>query len=630
MTDVQKSPMNLLKEALKFGGFREETFECENVNGERRLVPPFVTSMTAGTLSLTIEFGEEVKSKNQAKRITYDVLLKNMYPEEYELAYEDSAEYAEVAATEIPKAHLLKAKRESTVHHERVYKRMCEDIEKKIKDEEKRAKILERKKAGFEERMEATTRNRFPTWEELDTIEDPEKVWFARMMKASRAFNLDIDWDFEFDFNDKENKKVTCTVQVHQKKEGEEEPTFLFKLDHSAELGEGKEDDSDRIKGKGEFVRQIKGQLSEDIVNQLVTEGIAEDVDECATKILMERSEAFVEARLNETEEEREERIKKAKEERKNNPKKDVKKGPKTMRQKLKERREKAAKAKDDKKAEKSKKKALEEKIAAKKEKLKAKAKAKRDAKKGKKTEADAEEAKPKGKKGAPAKKGGAPKKESEAPKPRGGQKTKAELRKFYLETVKKVSANDKLSEDKKKKLCDKYKKIYNEKVDALKTAPRDNKPAPRNNDRRGARNSSPPRRDNRRDSRRDDDRRRPSDRDSRDTRGGKRERRDDYDSRRQPKQAHYQQQPMYMQPVMMPQQMYAPPPSQAYQPQQVQGRGASNAQSQIATLQAQQQAQMAQLQAQLQSQMQSYQQPPAPRHPQQAGGRPQQGGRRW
>ena len=113
MTDVQKSPANLLKDALKHGGFREEVFECENATGERRLVPPFITSLIAGNLSLTIEFGEEVKSKSTAKRITYDVLVKNIYPEEYELTYEDSADYAECAATEIPKAVMLKTKRES-------------------------------------------------------------------------------------------------------------------------------------------------------------------------------------------------------------------------------------------------------------------------------------------------------------------------------------------------------------------------------------------------------------------------------------------------------------------------------------------------------------------------------------
>lgn len=609
MTDVQKSPMNLLKEALRFGGFREESFDCETLSGERRLVPPFVTSLTAGSQSLTIEFGDDVKSMGQAKRITYDVFLKNMYPDEYEMAYEDSADYAENTASEIPKANMLKTKRESMIHHERVYKRLCREVEKDMKDDEKREKVLARKKQVFEERTEAVTRNRFPTWEELDTIEDPEKVWFARMMKATRAYDLDIDWDFEFDFEDKENKKVTCTVQVHQKKEGEEEPTFLFKLDHSAELGNGSDEETGRFKSKGDFVRQIKGQLSEDIVNQLVTEGIMED-PESALAVLKERSDAAIEARLNETEEEREARIAKAKEERKKNPgkgKKDDKK--KTMRQKLKERREAKKNSKDGEKAKKA---ALEEKIAAKKEKLKAKAKAKRDAKKGKKAEPEKEE-KPKGRN---AKKAPAKKDDSDA-KP---QKTKGDLRKFYLDTIKKVTSNDKLSEDKKKKLCEKYKKIYNEKLDALKSAPRESRPAPKG----------------KRDDKRDD--RRNNDRDARGTKRG----RDEREPRRGGKMAY--QQPMYAQPVMMhPQQMYAPPPAQAYQPQQVyqnqgsygyQGKkdnnftSSNNVASQIASLQAQQQAQMAQLQAQLTSAYQAPRQP-APRHPQPAQTN-RRGGRGW
>merc|ERR1712071_423306 len=158
------------------------------------------------------------------------------------------------------------------------------------------------------------------------------------------------------------------------KKEGEEEATFLFKLDHSAELGSGKDEESGRFKTKGDFVRQIKGQLSEDIVNQLVIEGIMTDVDS-SVAILAERHAEAVEARLNETEEERDARIAKAKEERKKNKKegkdtgKDNKK--KTMRQKLKDRKEGKKNAKE---TEKAKKQALDEKIAAKKEKLKAKA----------------------------------------------------------------------------------------------------------------------------------------------------------------------------------------------------------------------------------------------------------------
>lgn len=609
MTDVQKSPMNLLKEALRFGGFREEVFECESTSGERRMIPPFMTNLTAGNLSLTIEFGDEIKSKNSAKRISYDVLLKNMYPEEYELAYEDSADYAECAATEISKVAVLKAKRESMVHHERVYKRLCRDVEKE-KNEEKKEKMLARKKQVFEERTEAVQRNRFPTWDELDTIEDPEKVWYNRMMKATRAYDLDIDWDFEFDFEDKENKKVTCTVQVHQRKEEGADPTFMFKLDHSAELGNGADEEKEgRFRNKGEFVRQIKGQLSEDIVNQLITEGIMEDADS-ATAILKTKSEAAIEARLAETDEERAARIEKVKEERKAAKKagtlkegKDGKK--KTMRQKLKEKKE----AKNNKQTEKAKKAALEEKIAAKKEKLKLKAKAKRDAKKGKKEEEEKPAAK--GKK-APAK--GAKKDQKPAP----GNKTKAELRKFYLDTIKKVSANEKLDEEKKKKLCDKYKKIYNEKLDALKEANKSGRNTQRSDER------APRREQGRRD-----------DRDSRaPKRGGRDEGRSD---RRGPKSAHYAPQPvMYAQPVMMPQQMYAPPPSQAAYPQQVysnqsygyQGKKDNNfsgAQNQIQQLQAQQQAQMAQLQQQLTSQMNQYSRPA----PQQSSGA-RSGGRRW
>jgi len=620
MTDVQKSPANLLKDALKYGGFREEVFECETASGERRLIPPFITSLIAGNLSLTIEFGEEIKSKSTAKRITYDVFVKNIYPEEYELTYEDSADYAECAATEIPKAVMLKTKRESIVHHERVYKRLCKDVEANVKDEEKKKAALERKKAVFDERIEAVNRNKFPTWDELDTIEDPEKVWYNRMMKATHAYHLDIDWDFEFDYADKEDKKVTCTVQVHQKKEGEEEATFLFKLDHSAELGSGKDEESGRYKTKGDFVRQIKGQLSEDIVNQLVTEGIMTDVDS-SVAILAERHAEAVEARLNETEEEREARIAKAKEERKkakkegkDTGKKDNKK--KSMRQKLKERKEAKKNAKE---TEKAKKKALEEKIAAKKEKLKAKAKAKRDAKKGKK---EAEDDKPKkGAKNNAAKKGGN-KNDAPAKKP---TKTKDELRTFYLETIKKVSKNEKLDEEKKKKLCEKYKKIYHEKLDALKAA---GKPAraPRNNNSRDERK---PREQNSRNDRR-------GGRD--DSRGAPKRGRDDRDQRqpRGGKQMNYGQ-PVVYQPVMMPQQMYAPPPAQAYQPQPVQqSYGYQNkgnqfsASSQIAQLQAQQQQQMAALQAQLQQ----FQQPAqrAPRHPQSAGRQPQRpaGRRGW
>lgn len=636
MTDVQKSPMNLLKEALKFGGFREEVFECENSTGERRLVPPFITSIIAGNLSLSIEFGEDVKSKNSAKRITYDILIKNMYAEEYELAYEDSADYADNATMEIPKAVMLKTKRESTVHHERIYKRLCKDAESNLKGEkndEKREKVLARKKQVFDERMEAVTRNRFPTWEELDTIEDPEKVWYNRMMKATRAYDLDIDWDFEFDFADKENKKVTCTVQVHQKKEGEDDPTFLFKLDHSADLGTGNDEETGRFKTKGDFVRQIKGQLGEDIVNQLVTEGIMED-PESALAILKERSDALTEARLAETEEEREARIAKIKEERKADPKKGGdKKGDKrkTMRQKLKERREGKKNVKEDAK---SKKKDLDEKIAAKKEKLKAKAKAKRDAKKGKKDENEDEE-KPKRGGKAPAKGKKPEPKKNDSDRP---QKTKADLRKFYLDTIKKVTGNDKLDEDKKKKLCDKYKKIYNEKVDALKNQPKAREPRERRDEGRDNRRGG---RDNRDDKRTD----RRNDRDTRDSRGAPKRGRDNDRAGGQPrggKQMAYQNQVMY-QPVMMQNpQMYAPPPAQAYQPQQVYSNQASygyqqqqggkkdnnfsSAQTQIQQLQAQQQAQMAQLQGQLQS---YGQQAAAPRHPAPSGGR-QQSGRRW
>jgi len=618
MADVQKSPANLLKEALKFGGFREETFECENANSERRLIPPFITSLTAGNLSLTIEFGDEVKSKSTAKRITYDVFIKNLYPDEYELTYEDSAEYADCAATEIPKAVMLKTKRESMIHHDRVYKRICKDIESKEKNEEKKKARLEQCKATYDERVEACNRNKFPTWEELDTVEDPEKVWYNRMMKASRAYNLDIDWDFEFDYADKEDKKVTCTVQVHQKKEGEEEATFLFKLDHNAELGNGKDEETGRFKTKGDFVRVIKGQLSEDIVNQLVAENIMEDVDS-ATAVLAQRHDEATEARLNETEEEREERIKKLKEEKKKTKKEAGadKKGAKkkTMRQKLNERKEAKKNAKE---TEKAKKKALEEKIAAKKEKLKAKAKAKRDAKKGKKQEPKEEDQKPKGKNNnnRNAKKGT----KNDTPKKAGQGKTKEELRQFYLDTVKKVSKNDKLSDEKKKNLCEKYKKIYHEKLDALKASePR--KPA-RGNNRNNSRDERPKREASSRGGR--DDRRGGRD----DSRGAKRGR-DDRDSRqpRGGKQMNYGQPVMY-QPVMMPQQMYAPPPAQAYQPQQMQqsygyqGQKSNNfsASSQIAALQAQQQQQMAALQAQLQQFQQP--QPTGGRQPSRPAGR--------
>ena len=84
------------------------------------------------------------------------------------------------------------------IHHDRVYKRICKEIESKEKNEEKKKARLEQCKATYDERVEACNRNKFPTWEELDTVEDPEKVWYNRMMKASRAYNLDIDWDFEW------------------------------------------------------------------------------------------------------------------------------------------------------------------------------------------------------------------------------------------------------------------------------------------------------------------------------------------------------------------------------------------------------------------------------------------------